>query len=66
MEFQKLLKEKSVRQNQLAAKLNITPQLVTNWVKGRSQPQLELVKKIADVLNVSADKILECFTKSGG
>ena len=31
----------------------------SDWEQGRSEPNIELIKKLCDVLNVSADELLE-------
>ena len=62
MEFKERLKElrleHKLTQTQLAKKLMTTDDSIYSWEKGRSQPSIEMLKKICIVLDVSADYII--------
>lgn len=45
-------------QVQLANKLNITKQTVSNWENDNIQPSIEMLVKLTKIFNVSADYLL--------
>lgn len=45
-------------QEELAAKLNVTRQTVSNWELSRSYPDLEMVVRLAEVLNTDPNALL--------
>lgn len=45
-------------QVQLAQKLNITKQTVSNWENDNIQPSIEMLVRLARLFNVSADYLL--------
>ena len=45
-------------QVQLAQKLNITKQTVSNWENDNIQPSVEMLMKISSLFNVSSDYLL--------
>lgn len=63
MKFKEILVENGYSQAQLAKELNVSAQLISNWIKRKSQPQLNMVKPIANILNVTADTVIECFVE---
>lgn len=62
MEFakrlQELRKEKNLTQEDLATKLNISPQSISKWENNLSTPDLEMLLNLCHILNVSTDYIL--------
>lgn len=62
MEFakrlQQLRKERNLTQEDLASKLNISPQSVSKWENNLSEPDLEMLLNLCQILNVSTDYIL--------
>lgn len=42
-----------ITQKELALRLNVTPQLVSQYESGAKKPKMETIKKIAKALNVS-------------
>ena len=50
--------EKNMTQDQLAEKLGVTRQAVSNWENGKTQPEVETVGKIAEVLEVTLEDLL--------
>lgn len=53
-----LRKEKRLSQEQLAEKINITRQTISNWELGETSPDLNQAKELAKVLNVSLDELV--------
>ncbi|MCM1438626.1 MAG: helix-turn-helix domain-containing protein [Roseburia sp.] len=50
--------DKGWTQKQLASAINTTDDSVYSWEKGRSQPSIELICRLCEVLEVSADYLL--------
>ena len=50
---------KSMTQEELANRLGITPQALSKWERGLSYPDIGLLSELCDVLEVSADALLE-------
>lgn len=44
---------RGISQKELADKLNVTQAAVTNWIKGKNSPDIEIVANICDVLNIT-------------
>lgn len=49
---------KNMSQVELARKLNVTKQSVSNWENDNIQPSVDMLLKIAKVLSVSCDYLL--------
>ena len=49
----------NMTQLKLAEKLNVTPPAVTQWESGDRKPDIVTLKKIATILNCTADDLLE-------
>ena len=50
--------EREMTQEELAAKLNVTRQAVSNWETGKTQPDVETLSSIAEVLGVTLDDLI--------
>jgi transcriptional regulator with XRE-family HTH domain len=50
--------QKGISQSELAEKLNVTRQAVSNWETGKTQPDIDTLHKIADILEVSIDELI--------
>ena len=57
-------KEKGFTQEELAIKLNVVRQTVSKWEKGLSVPDADMLKRIADVLEVGVSELLGADIKS--
>ena len=57
--LQSLLTEKGMTQRELAVKMNLSPQAISLWVNDKSDPDLENFKLLAEIMEVSADELLE-------
>ncbi len=51
-------KEKEMTQEQLAARLGVTPQAVSKWERGAGYPDMELLYYLCEVLCCSADHLI--------
>ena len=49
---------KSLTQEQLAAQLYVTRQTVSSWEKGRTEPDLETLRKVCRALDLSPEELL--------
>ncbi len=53
-----ILKEKGITQKWLARKLNKSYNMVNSYVQNRRQPSIEILYKIAEILNVNVRELL--------
>ena len=53
-----LRKKKNMTQDELAEKLNVTRQAVSNWENGKTQPDVETLTQLAEVFGVSVERII--------
>ena len=44
--------QRNLKQEELAEKLHVTRQTVSGWETGRRQPDLDMLKKLAEVLDI--------------
>ena len=56
--LQKLRKQKNLTQEALAEAVGVTRQTIAKWETGESTPDLEMSGKLASVLNVSLDDLV--------
>ncbi len=61
MLFKQLRSENGITQKVLADKLGIKQSAIAMWETGKSKPRTDDLYAIAAVLNVSVDKVLDCF-----
>ena len=54
-----LRKANEMTQQQLAEKLIVTPQAVSRWEKGETEPDADTMIKIAEIFNVSYDYLID-------
>jgi transcriptional regulator with XRE-family HTH domain len=53
-----LRKARQLTQLELAELLDIQPRLIGRWEQGKGKPQFDYILKLADVLEVSLDRLL--------
>lgn len=53
-----LRKSMNLTQDELASRLNISPQAVSKWENGRAMPELSLLVELAEILDSTIDAIL--------
>lgn len=56
--IKKLRKSSNMTQEELAEKLSVTHQAVSNWERSKTQPDIETLKKMSEIFNVSIEEIL--------
>lgn len=56
--FQRLRKAKNLTQEDIASKLNITPQSISKWENDLSAPDISVLPELAKILDVSLDELL--------
>ena len=55
--------QKDMTQEALADRLSVTRQAVSNWECGKTQPDIETLHKIADVLDITVEELI--YGRSG-
>lgn len=58
-EITELRKKNDLTQEQLAEKLNVTRQAVSNWENDRNLPDIEMLIRISDEFDVSLDELIK-------
>lgn len=56
--FKKLMDNSNVTQTELAKIVDLTPQAISRWYKGQTEPDTETLKKIANYFDVSIDFLI--------
>ena len=56
--IKKYREQKNISQDELAEKLNVTRQAVSNWERCKTQPDIDTLHKIADILEISIDELI--------
>lgn len=51
-------REKKYKQTELAEILNVSQQVISNIERGVTMPDIELLKLIADIYNISLDQLV--------
>ncbi len=62
--LKRLLSEKNIQQKEIAYACNKTESAITRWINGSVQIPISEIQTICDVLQVSADELLNIETKS--
>ena len=61
MTFKELLKKSGMTQEQLAKKLKLTQQTISQWCNGATAPQRKIWSDVSKALGVSIEQLLKCF-----
>ena len=56
--IKKVREEKGITQEQLAERLNVTRQAVSNWENEKTQPDIETLDRIALALDVDIERLI--------
>ena len=59
--LKELRKESGLTQMELARKLNVKQNTISNWENGKSKPDIITTTKLAEVFGVSTDEVIACF-----
>lgn len=62
--FQRLRKNKNLTQDDIASKVNISPQAVSKWENDVSYPDISILLDLSKILNCSLDELLGKETES--
>ena len=65
IKLKELRAEKELTQKQLADLLNTTDDSIFSWEKGRSQPSIEMIRKLCLFFDVSSDYLLGLEDETG-
>ena len=57
-QFKKIRANRELTQEQMASKLNVSRQAISNWENNRNLPDLEMVVKISMTFNISLDQLI--------
>ena len=52
-----------ITQEELAEKINVTRQAVSNWENGKTEPDIETLTKIAQIFDISIDELVDGIPK---
>lgn len=58
MKLRKIREDLGLSQKELSLKLNVSPTNIYNYEIGRTEPSIEVLIKLADILNVSIDYLV--------
>lgn len=56
-----LRQSRQMSQAELARQLNLSKSAISMLETGKRKPKLDTIKKLAEILQVSVDEIVECF-----
>ena len=56
--IKKFRESKKLTQEEMAEKLNVTRQAISNWETEKTQPDIETLQKIAQILEISVEEIV--------
>ena len=59
--LRQLRRKKGLSQEAVAKELGISRQAVSKWETDIAQPDLDNLKKICEILEISADELLNCW-----
>lgn len=48
----------SFTQKQIANKLNVVESCYANWEQGRTEPNIEMLRKLSKIFNISLDELI--------
>lgn len=52
-------KEKGLTQKQIATMLNVVESCYANWEQGRTEPNIDFLRKLSNILEVSLDDLIK-------
>lgn len=63
--LQKVLEEKNITQREFARLVGVTEVTISRYLNGERKPRIEIIDRMAEVLNVSTDYLLGREAKPG-
>ena len=51
-------KQCNYTQKQVALKLNVVESCYANWEQGRTEPNIDMLRKLGDIFNMSLDELI--------
>ena len=63
MGLKELMVKRNLTQGQLAAKVAVSQQAVSQWEKGQTVPRRKLWSRLATALDCTVEELLSCFNK---
>lgn len=63
--IKKFRKERNMTQEELAEKMNVTRQAVSNWETAKTEPDVDTLTRLADVFEVSVEEMIYGAKKEG-
>ena len=51
-------KQCNLTQKQVALSLNVVESCYANWEQGRTEPNIEMLRKLGDIFNISLDELI--------
>lgn len=64
--IKKARKAKELTQEELAERLHVTRQAVSNWERGKTEPDIGMLQQLSDVLEVSVEELIYGVTARKG
>lgn len=59
LKIKELRKAHNMRQSELADKLGISNKTISSWESGRTEPALDMIKKVCDIFGVTYNVLLD-------
>jgi len=56
--LKEIRKESGFTQKQVATALNVVESCYANWEQGRTEPNVEMLRKLGTIFNVSLDELI--------
>ena len=63
--IKKIRKNKGMTQDQLAEQLHVTHQAISNWETGKTQPDVEMLTRMAEIFGATMEEIIYGEKKQG-
>lgn len=61
--LEELRRKARLTQTELAQKLKVKQNTISNWENGKAKPDIPTVAKLAEIFETSVDEVIACFTK---
>lgn len=64
MQLRQLMRQNSISQQELAYRLGLSRASIYKYLEGKAEPNIDTLKKMADIFDVSVDFLVEHPTKA--